>query len=172
MAEEQANQPQQQFEIQRIYIKDLSFESPSAPAVFTKAFNPEVGVELNTAHRSLSEGVYEVELNITLTVKSEGEMAYLVEVKQAGIFVAAGYPDEQLAHLLASYCPNIIYPFARELISEMAVRGGFPQQLLAPINFDALYAQHLQENQQGTDTEAASAEAAPAEETSSEDVKH
>ena len=148
MAEEQANQPEQQFEIQRIYLKDLSFESPNAPEVFTREFNPSVGVELNTAHRTLSEGIYEVELNITVTVKSNDEVAYLIEVKEAGIFTAVGYPDEQLAHLLASYCPNIIYPFARELISEMAVRGGFPQQLLAPINFDALYAQHLQEQAQ------------------------
>ncbi len=159
MAEEQANQPEQQFEIQRIYLKDLSFESPSAPEVFTKEFNPAVNVELNTAHRTLSEGVYEVELNITVTVKSNDEVAYLIEVKEAGIFVASGYPDEQLAHLLASYCPNIIYPFARELISEMSVRGGFPQQLLAPINFDALYAQHLQE-QAAQQAEAASEPAA------------
>ena len=148
MAEEQANQPEQQFEIQRIYLKDLSFESPNSPEVFTREFNPAVNVELNTAHRTLSEGVYEVELNITVTVKSNDEVAYLIEVKEAGIFVATGYPDDQLAHLLASYCPNIVYPFARELISEMTVRGGFPQQLLAPINFDALYAQHLQEQAQ------------------------
>ncbi len=150
MAEEQANQPGQQFEIQRIYLKDLSFESPSTPEVFTKEYNPSIGVELNTAHRALSEGIYEVELNITVTVKSNEEVAYLVEVKEAGIFTAIGYPDEQLAHLLASYCPNIIYPFVRELISDMAVRGGFPQQLLGLINFDVLYAQHLQEQAQKT----------------------
>ena len=155
MTEAQANQPEQQFEIQRIYIKDLSFESPNAPEVFTREYNPSVGIELNTAHRMLSEGIYEVELNITVTVKSNEEVAYLIEVKEAGIFTAIGYPDEQLAHLLASYCPNIIYPFARELVSELAVRGGFPQQLLAPINFDALYAQHLQEQaQQKAQTEA------------------
>ncbi|HFD87337.1 MAG TPA: protein-export chaperone SecB [Gammaproteobacteria bacterium] len=164
MAEEQSTQPEQQFEIQRIYLKDLSFESPNVPDIFTKNFNPEVGVELNTSHRALSnEGIFEVELNITLTVKSEGEVAYLVEIKEAGIFTATGYPDEQLAHLLAAYCPNIIYPFARELISEMAVRGGFPQQLLAPINFDALFAQHLQEQQQkaeaGTQEDEANTEA-------------
>lgn len=161
MAEEQANQPTQQFEIQRIYLKDLSFESPNAPEVFTKEFNPAVNVELNTTHQSLSEGVYEVELNITVTVKSNDEVAYLIEVKEAGIFIASGYPDEQLAHLLASYCPNIVYPFARELISEMSVRGGFPQQLLAPINFDALYAQHLQEQAQQQSEAAGEAAAEP-----------
>ncbi len=146
MAEEQANQaPEQHFEIQRIYIKDLSFESPNAPEIFTKEFQPAVNVELNTAHRTLADNIYEVELNLTVTVKSNDQVAYLIEVKEAGIFTAVGYPDEQLAHLLASYCPNIIYPFARELVAELSVRGGFPQQLLAPINFDALYAQHLQE---------------------------
>lgn len=148
MAEEQANQAEQHFEIRQIYLKDLSFESPNSPEIFTKDFKPAVNVELNTAHRALSDGFYEVELNLTVTLKSNDEPAYLVEVKQAGIFLISGYPDEQLAHLLAAYCPNIIFPFARELVADMSVRGGFPQQLLAPINFDALYAQHLQEQAQ------------------------
>jgi len=155
MAEEQAKQPEQHFEIQRIYIKDLSFESPNSPEIFTKEFQPAVNVELNTAHRTLADNIYEVELNLTVTVKSGEQVAYLIEVKEAGIFTAVGYPDEQLAHLLSSYCPNIIYPFARELVSELSVRGGFPQQLLAPINFDALYAQHLQEQAQKRQAEGA-----------------
>ncbi len=145
MSEKEITQEEQVFEIQRVYLKDASFESPAAPGVFTKAFQPESNVELNSHSKKLAEGIYEVELNITLTVKSEEEVAYLVEIKQAGVFTATGYPDEQLAHLLGSYCPNLVYPFAREVISDLAVKGGFPQMLLAPINFDMLYANHLQE---------------------------
>ncbi|MGV6858279.1 MAG: protein-export chaperone SecB [bacterium] len=145
MSENEATQTEPVFEIQRVYLKDGSFESPAAPAIFTKPFQPESNVELNSHSKKLADNIYEVELNITLTVKSEGEVAYLVEVKQAGVFSAAGYSEEQLAHLLGAYCPNIIYPFARETISDLAVRGGFPQILLAPINFDMLYANHLQE---------------------------
>ncbi len=135
--------PQQLFEIQRIYLKDSSFESPVSPAVFIKPFNPDSNVELHSNTNKLGENLYEVELSITLTVKSDNEVAYLVEVKQAGVFSAKGYSDEQMGHMLGSYCPNLIYPFAREVISDLVVKGGFPQMLLAPINFDALYAQHL-----------------------------
>jgi len=143
MTEQEA--PQQLFEIQRIYLKDSSFESPVSPAVFLKPFNPDSNVELHSNTNKLGDNLYEVELSITLTVKSDNEVAYLVEVKQAGVFSAKGYSDEQMGHMLGSYCPNLIYPFAREAISDLVVKGGFPQMLLAPINFDALYAQHLQE---------------------------
>lgn len=145
MTEEKAAEPQQVFEIQRIYLKDSSFESPQAPVIFTKELNLSTGVELNTASRKLGDDVYEVELNITVTVKQEEEVAYLVEVKEAGIFTAAGFEPEQMGHMLGSYCPNILYPFAREVISDLAVKGGFPQLLLTPVNFDLLYAQHLQQ---------------------------
>ncbi|HGG59582.1 MAG TPA: protein-export chaperone SecB [Gammaproteobacteria bacterium] len=148
------------FEIQRLYLKDASFESPSSPEVFTKAYQPTSNVELNTVHRKLQENIYEVELNLTLTVKIEDMVAYLVEIKYAGIFGAAGYTDEQMDHLLASFCPNLMFPFAREIISDLAVKGGFPQMLLAPINFDALYMQTLEERRKA---------AAAAEE---EQVKH
>ena len=143
MTEQEA--PQQLFEIQRIYLKDSSFESPVSPAVFIKPFNPDSNVELHSNTNKLGDNLYEVELSITLTVKSDNEVAYLVEVKQAGVFSAKGYSDEQMGHMLGSYCPNLIYPFAREVISDLVVKGGFPQMLLAPINFDALYAQHMQE---------------------------
>ncbi len=143
MTEQEA--PPQLFEIQRIYLKDSSFESPSSPAVFIKSFNPDSNVQLHSNTNKLGDNLYEVELSITLTVKSDNEVAYLVEVKQAGVFSAKGYSDEQMGHMLGSYCPNLIYPFAREVISDLVVKGGFPQMLLAPINFDALYAQHLQE---------------------------
>ena len=139
--------PQQMFEIQRIYLKDSSFESPSSPGVFIKPFNPDSNVELHSNTNKLGDNLYEVELSITLTVKSDNQVAYLVEVNQAGVFSAKGYSDEQMGHMLGSYCPNLIYPFAREVISDLVVKGGFPQMLLAPINFDALYAQHLQEQE-------------------------
>jgi preprotein translocase subunit SecB len=154
MTEQEA--PQQLFEIQRIYLKDCSFESPSSPAVFTKQFNPESNVELHSNTNKLGEDLFEVELSITLTVKSNKEVAYLVEVKQAGVFSAKGYSGEQMGHMQGSYCPNLIYPFAREVICDLVVKGGFPQMLLAPINFDALYAQHLQE--QGKPEEQVQAE--------------
>lgn len=147
MTEEQAA-PQQVFDIQRIYLKDSSFESPQAPVIFTKELNLSTGVELNTASRKLGDDVYEVELNITVTVKQGEDVAYLVEVKEAGIFTASGFEPEQMGHMLGSYCPNVLYPFAREVISDLAVKGGFPQLLLAPVNFDLLYAQHLQQQAQ------------------------
>ncbi len=148
MADETPGQaPQPVFEIQRIYLKDVSWEAPTAPAVFTKQFKPATNVDLNSAFRKLADHVFEVDLNLTVTVKSNDEVAYLVEIKQSGIFSIAGYDDAQLGHLLGSYCPNILYPFAREVISDLVLKGGFPQMLLAPINFDALYMQHLAERQ-------------------------
>lgn len=142
---EEKSTPEQLFEVQRVYLKDASFESPVSPAVFTKEFKPETSVELHAGNKKLADNVYEVVLHITVTVTVENDVAYLVEIKQAGVFTAAGYPEEQMGHLLGSFCPTILYPFAREVISDLVVKGGFPQMLLAPINFDALYQQHLQE---------------------------
>lgn len=166
MAEQEA--PQQLFEIQRIYLKDGSFESPSSPAVFTKPFNPDSNVELHSNTTKLGDDVFEVVLSITLTVKSDNEVAYLVEIKQAGLFSAKGYSEEQMGHMLGSYCPNLIYPFAREVVSDLVVKGGFPQMLLAPINFDALYAQHLQ----GQANPEEQVEAAEEKDKLEEQVKH
>ncbi len=145
----QGNAPQQIFEIQRIYLKDASFESPGAPQVFTRQFQPTVTVDLDTDAQQVADNVYDVELRITTTVKLGDEVAYLVEVKQAGIFGIAGYDEAQLGQLLGAYCPTVIFPYAREAISDLAVKGGFPQLLLAPVNFDALYMQKLQQAQQG-----------------------
>ncbi|MGF1642872.1 MAG: protein-export chaperone SecB [Thiotrichales bacterium] len=151
----QDQQPQIVFEIQRVYLKDVSWEAPNAPTIFTKPFKPATNVDLNSAFKRLAENVYEVDINLTVTVKSEEETAYLVEIKQSGIFSIVGYPDDQLAQLLGSYCPNILYPFAREAISDLVVKGGFPQMLLAPINFDALYQQHLMDRQKAAEAAAA-----------------
>lgn len=135
--------PAQQFAIQKIYIKDMSFESPNSPAVFTSDFKPQVNVDLNTKGDAVSEGVYEVTVHITVTVKNGEKTAYLAEVQQAGIFTIQGMPEEQMGGMLAVFCPSILFPYARETISDMVTRGGFPQLLLAPVNFDALYAQQL-----------------------------
>lgn len=162
------DQPQQMFEIRRLYLKDASFESPNSPAVFTQSFQPESNVDLHSIHRKVQDKIYEVELNITLTVKSAEEVAYLVEVKYAGFFGAVGYSDEQMGHLLGSFCPATIYPFAREVISDLVVKGGFPQMVLAPINFDVLYQQQLQKQQQqneATPTDEPATEAPAADST-------
>lgn len=153
MADEQAaattqEAPQQGFDIQRIYLKDLSFEAPNSPMVFTQQVQLETGVELNTSSRKIADNLFEVELVVTVTAKAEDKTAYLVEVKQAGVFAAVGYSEEQMAHLLGSYCPNILYPFIREVVSDQTTKGGFPPMLLSPINFDALFAQHMQERQE------------------------
>jgi len=138
-----------EFAIQKIYIKDLSFEAPGSPAGFLKDWKGETNVQLNTKARQLNdqEGVFEVELGLTVTTSNQGETAYLVEVKQAGVFVARGFPEDQRGHLLGAYCPNLLFPFVREVVADMVLKGGFPQLLLQPINFDALCAQHQNEQQ-------------------------
>lgn len=145
------NQVEQQFNIQKIYIKDVSFESPSSPAVFTEDWKPESNLELNTNGKKLEDNVYEVVLSLTVTVKNNDKVAHLVEIQQAGIFSIAGFSDADLSHMLGSFCPNILFPYAREAVSDLVTRGGFPQLLLAPVNFDALYAQHLQQLQQNAE---------------------
>ncbi len=139
-----------QFAIQKIYIKDLSFESPAAPKVFTEKFEPEVNLNITSNTKSVSDALYEVILSVTVTVRQGERSIYLAEVHQAGIFAAQGFPDEERGQLLGSYCPNVLFPYAREVISDVVTKGGFPQLLLAPVNFDALYAQHLQQKAQGS----------------------
>lgn len=153
---EQANleQPNNdtQFMIQRVYVKDLSYETPNTPAVFQQQWEPELTLDLNTTSTQLEAGVYEVILTVTATVNNQKTVAFLVEVKQAGIFTIQGAPDNQLDHLLNSFCPSILFPYAREAITSQVIRGSFPQLVLAPINFDALYMQQLAEKQKGTQT--------------------
>ncbi len=141
------NQNETQFMIQRIYVKDLSFETPNTPAVFQQQWEPELNLEINTANTKLEEGVFEVVLTVTATVSNKKTTAFLVEVKQAGIFTIQGAQGSQLDHLLNSFCPNILFPYAREAMTSQVIRGSFPQLVLAPINFDALYMQQLAEKQ-------------------------
>lgn len=150
----QSAETQPQFAIQRIYLKDLSFETPNSPAVFATQWQPEVNVELNSGGSRLSDDVFEVVLTLTVTCKAGDKTAYLVEVQQAGIFTIAGFDENTLSGMLGSYCPNILFPYARETISSLVSKGSFPQLLLAPINFDALYAQHLSRQQEAGAEEA------------------
>jgi len=140
--EEQSNAPH--FSIEKIYLKDVSFESPSAPAVFTDEWSPEINMDLNSQGQTIDENVYEVELSLTVTAKNKDKTAFLVEIKQCGIFSIANMDEENLNGMLGSFCPNILFPYAREAISSLVTKGGFPQLLLAPVNFDAIYAQHIQ----------------------------
>ncbi|MFU8837657.1 MAG: protein-export chaperone SecB [Thiohalomonadaceae bacterium] len=155
MSENNAAAAQQgpQFAIQRIYIKDLSFEAPNTPAVFMENWEPQINVDLNSSADRLDEGLYDVNLQITVTAKLGDKTAYLVEIKQAGIFAISGFPEQDLGGMLHSYCPNLLFPFAREAISSIISKASFPQMMLAPINFDALYAQHLQQQQQPSDAQ-------------------
>ncbi len=147
MSEQQSAQ-QGQFALQRIYVKDLSFEAPNAPQVFLGEWKPDVNVDLSTQTRRLDDGKnYEVVLGLTVTVKNGGNTAFLVEVKQAGIFMIDGVPEAQLAQILGAYCPNVLFPFARETVSDVVTRGSFPQLLLAPVNFDAVFAEAQRQRQ-------------------------
>jgi len=149
MAEQNQNTQENQgpeFAIQRLYVKDLSVECPNSPAIFLEDWQPEMNMDLNTdASNILGEGVREVVLTVTVTVKVGDKTAFLVEVKQAGIFSLVGFPDDQLKPMLGSFCPNILYPYAREVVTDAVTRAGFPQLYLAPVNFDALYQQQEQE---------------------------
>jgi len=143
---------QGKFAIQKIYIKDISFEAPNSPACFTEQWEPQVNLDLNTNAQGVAEHAYEVVLALTVTVANGDKTAYLVEVQQAGIFHLEEFPDSLLRAMLGSFCPNILFPYAREAVSDIVTRGGFPQLLLNPINFDALYEQHLQQQAQQADT--------------------
>ena len=134
-----------EFALQRIYTKDISFETPNSPAVFQKEWKPESSVNLNTEVSKLSDNVYEVMLTVTITTKIGDKTAYLAEVKQAGICGINGFPDKEMGPLLGSYCPNLLFPYVREVVSDLVTKGSFPQLVLQPVNFDALYAQHQQE---------------------------
>ena len=144
-----AEQNGPQFALQRIYTKDISFETPNSPAIFTEKWEPAVNVDINSANTLLQEGVYEVVLTVTVTAKVGEKTAYLAEVQQAGIFVVAGFGEQEMGGMLNAYCPNMLFPFAREAVADLVNKGSFPQLLLAPINFDALYAQHLQKQAEG-----------------------
>ncbi len=139
------NNTEMTFQIQRIYTKDVSFEAPNAPHVFQKEWQPEVKLDLDTASTQLADDVYEVVLRVTVTASLGEETAFLCEVQQGGIFSIGGIEGTQMAHCLGAYCPNILFPYARECITSLVSRGTFPQLNLAPVNFDALFMNYLQQ---------------------------
>jgi preprotein translocase subunit SecB len=143
---------QAQFIIQKIYIKDLSFETPNSPHIFTKEWKPELNLQLSNESQRIAENIYGVILSLTVTAKLNDQTAFLAEVQQAGIFTLSGYNDKDLEPLLGSYCPTILFPFAREVIADLVTKGGFPPLLLAPVNFDALYAQQAQQQRSLAET--------------------
>jgi preprotein translocase subunit SecB len=134
-----------QLVLQKIYVKDLSFESPKAPEIFTANLSPQTNLNLRYSNRDLGQDNIEVTLTITVEAKHEDTTLFLVELAQCGVFLVSGFDPEQRATIIGSFCPNTLYPFAREAIADLIQRGGFPQLLLQPINFDALYTQALKE---------------------------
>ncbi|MGK2960445.1 MAG: protein-export chaperone SecB [Candidatus Malihini olakiniferum] len=139
------NSAKMTFHIQRIYTKDVSFEAPNAPQVFQQDWQPEVKLDLDTASSQLAEDVYEVVLRVIVTSTLGENTAFLCEVQQAGIFTVGDLGGTKLAHCLGAYCPNILFPYVRECVTSMVIRGTFPQLNLTPVNFDALFMNYLQQ---------------------------
>ena len=132
-----------QFSLQRIYVKDLSFEAPKSPEIFRQEWTPSVALDLNTRQRPLEGDFHEIVLTVSVTVKNGEETAFIAEVQQAGIFLIKGLDAASMSHTLGAFCPNLLFPYAREALDSLVVRGSFPALMLAPVNFDALYAQEL-----------------------------
>ena len=146
-----AEQPQQiEFNIQRVYVKDISFECPNSPTVFKKEWAPEISMDIDTKSTKLEDNVYEVVLSLTTTAKVGEDVAFLCEVQQAGIFSVGELEATQMAHCLNAFCPNILFPYAREAVASLVTRGTFPQLNLAPVNFDALFQQAMASKQAET----------------------
>ncbi|MBP8867473.1 MAG: protein-export chaperone SecB [Propionivibrio sp.] len=137
-----------QFAIEKLYIKDLSLEVPNAPAIFLENESPEISLQLQTGMQRLSEDAFEVVLTATVTSKIGEKTVFLVEVGQGGIFRLRNIPEENLEALLSIACPNILFPYAREVVSDAVVRAGFAPVILQPVNFEALYAARLQQEQE------------------------
>lgn len=141
--------------IQKIYLKDTSFESPNSPKAFTgNEWNPEINLQVNTESNHLEENHFDVALTLTVTAQQGEDTLYLVEVKQAGVFSLSGFEEDQIPAVLGTFCPNTLFPYAREAISSLVERGGFPQLVLQPINFDALYQQHLDSIQESAQVDS------------------
>ncbi|MFI4955304.1 MAG: protein-export chaperone SecB [Gammaproteobacteria bacterium] len=149
-AQQENNKPE--FSIQRIYIKDLSLESPASPQVFRQEWKPDINLQINVDSSSLEEDFHQVILKVTVTAKNQDKTALLIEVHQAGIFLLRNFSNEQRRHMLGAFCPNILFPYAREFISETAIRAGFPPLYLSPINFDAIYAEQSRQESATSET--------------------
>ncbi len=139
---------EKQFAIQKLYLKDVSFETPNSPDIFRLKWEPHVEFNLSSNAQKLQEDLYEVTLTVTVTVKLEEKTAYLVEAAQAGIFAIQGFAEEELGPLLGIYCPNVLFPYVREVVSDLSMKGGFLPMVLPPVNFEAIYAQKMQQEAQ------------------------
>ncbi len=149
MSTENTQDSQPQFNVQRLYIKDISYEAPNTPRIFRQPWQPELNVDVQTDKAPLEEaGLFEVVMTVTVTAKQQGDTAFLIEVKQAGIFTAQDFDEEQLERVLGPHCASILYPYAREVVSNTIARGGFPPLVLAPINFGAAYEQSKTNDEQ------------------------
>jgi preprotein translocase subunit SecB len=152
---EQEQAAENQLAISKLYIKDFSFESPQAPDVFKRSdWKPQTNLNLRSSHTAIDDNVHEVILTITIEAKDEDKVLFLVELQQAGLFEISGYEGEALAAIVGSFCPNILFPYARESIASMIQKGGFPEFVLQPINFDALYVQAKQQQAEGAAADA------------------
>jgi len=154
-----AQQPQQQpaatFQIEKIYVKDLSLEIPHAPLIFTEQVQPEIQVQINTEAQQFGDGYYEVSVTATVTAKMGERTLFLAEAEQAGIFALRNVPATDIGPLLGIACPTVIFPYLRETVSDVITRGGFPPLLLAPISFEQLYVQQQAQAQQGSPIQVA-----------------
>jgi len=158
MAEEQ-QATDKQIAIQKIYVKDFSFESPKSPQIFqTQNWSPKTDLNLRSAHTAINDNTHEVVLSITIDAKEEDKTVFLVELHQAGLFHIAGYNNDEFKAIIGSFCPNILFPYARESIAGMITKGGFPEFILQPINFDALYQQGMAQAQAQAAAQAHSTE--------------
>ena len=144
MAEEQT--AEKRLSIGKIYLKDFSFESPEAPEVFRQPdWKPQTDLNLRSSHTAIADDHHEVILTITIEAKADDKTFFLIELQQAGLFEIAGYEGEEFGAIIGSFCPNILFPYARETIASLIQKGGFPEFILQPINFDALYLQGKQQ---------------------------
>ena len=159
MSEENAVKEEEQqearFVIQKIYTKDISFEAPNSPEIFRDEWEPALELQMGNEYAKVDDDNHEVTLVVTVTAKVGDKVAFLVEVKQSGVFSLTGYSDQEMGPLIGSYCPNTLFPFAREVISDVVLKGGFPQLVLAPVNFDALYMEQVKKNREDAAKEKA-----------------
>ena len=146
MSDAQNNQPV--FSIEKVFVKDLSLEIPNAPQVFLERENPQVDIQLHHNSARVEDGVYQTTLTVTVTAKVGEKTLFLAEATQAGIFVIRNIPESEMDAVLGIACPNILFPYVRETISDVVVRGGFPPVVLSPVNFEAIYQAQLQQQQQ------------------------
>jgi preprotein translocase subunit SecB len=135
-------QNEKQFVVHRIYTKDVSYESPNSPDIFRQEWKPNHELNLNTKVNKLAADAFEVVLSVTVTTKIADKTALIAEVHLAGLFGVRGFPEPELSPLLGAYCPNLLFPYAREVVSDLVTKGSFPQLVLQPVNFDALFVQH------------------------------